>query len=1610
MKSLVLSLRGVAPLVLILVLVCAAAPAQTTVTLSPSHDAYVNDSAPNSNFNTAYLVVGRSTGEFLPAYRSLLRFNLAGIPTTATVTSSSLRLNLQSVEGTGALTVEARRALATWSGTTVTWNNQPGSSSPVTTTSVGTSIGAFYSFAVGGTVQGWVDGTNTNNGFVLTASGEATQTRTRTFASSNNTNAGVRPELMVTYTTPPDISVTPPSLAFGSVAVGKTSTAQTVTILNSSGSNLVIAAISSPDTEFVVLNGPTLPAVVPAGGNATFQARFAPDGIGSRSASISVASNDPDEAAVLIPCTGTGLAPDIAVTPGSFAFGNQAVNTTSTAQTLRIKNEGNAALRLSQVASSSAQFTVSGGPPLPANLAPGAEAAFDVRFAPASAGLQTASISVSSDDADEPTVTVPCTGTGTAAPEIQVTPASLAFADQAAGTTSTAQPLRVKNEGNAALRLSQVASSSAQFTVSDGPPLPANLAPGAEAAFDVRFAPTSTGPQAGSISVSSDDADEPVVNVALAGEGVPSQPPLGQGNFQRGDANDSGRIDLSDAVAVLGCLFLGSVCPGCNDAADSNDDGVVNIADPISLLGALFLGTRPPPAPVECGPDPTRDSLDCEAFQHCPQGPGIIRSVVLDKSEVCPGESLLVTVVTEHPDGEGKPVEVSINGTMGSEQHLQFRGVPGPRRILVVATTAEGQIDTREATVQVRKCDPASWVPDVRVAPNPFRPGSVDFAVMNVAELAMGAERYIWDYGDGEVEENSVPYASHRFRHPILLRDEPYTVFEALITVKPRGGAEVSAPKTVTVYNTYALDKEDGRIRLPAEWNERLETIGPYLVGRFTLTNLEDESIVFAARRVDQQPCDPGLDPRLQAPPEEISLHLGPGERFEASFVIPAASVPQDVCSIAVHLDGSTRSGTPASTSLYFEARQDPFLIEPERDYDVLIALNAVTASGLVPDTNRVNDEQLYRLAHEARIEFPVRGRLPLGGGGNHLPDPEEGEECTPGQPLRDGLTCAATAEWKVIHGFISNARKGELVLSPACGIIGAMLKNLPDAQLFSHVGIMTAHSVEIAHSTASEKRMKAHKLEIEVPGNRIPVGGIEPTALQFVWPGALVQSVEDAFRGKKLSDPEGEKYTVGSFAWGPVGCDGDEVLISPRIVKPSRDMEGSVTPTLHNAAEEARRIARDEGTHYRFFAYTQADLTEEAGCADPPPHAYCQVLCDRCIATMCSSFVWRSFKNLGVDLVEPEDPLDPGDGLFSYDEESRRVAAEFLYSKIHNDVQEKADDFEDILVDWLEVAERTANQIVNCFASGDCDEFESTGWRNPGTGLTASPDDTQDWDRVYGEIQDMVFRPAQWVRVHKVAAIPGTGDISGQVVDPEGSPVEGAEVTVDVHGVAAVLTGADGQFEFDAIPAGLRQVRATKLIGGLQHESCTVGDDFEAPADDCGLADVRARETVSLDLVLGPPPASLRCVAIRIDGRLTDYDPESANEHANHDDFDTVHLAPMVHIHEDPPERHDHGQGTIKFTSSCVDDELYMKLDFDVSLLDEGAVHVDLRARMYEGASCSTDDKDTDKTFDLGVIDAGATVTPDALRIDNEGDGWDTARYTITITNLQSDECSSAE
>ena len=90
------------------------------------------------------------------------------------------------------------------------------------------------------------------------------------------------------------------------------------------------------------------------------------------------------------------------------------------------------------------------------------------------------------------------------------------------------------------------------------------------------------------------------------------------GQFRRGDADGSGKMDLTDAVFLLAHLFLGGAAPGCPASADSDGSGRLDLTDAVAILDFLFLGGRSPPEPfAACGVEAGPGGLDCPAFEPC---------------------------------------------------------------------------------------------------------------------------------------------------------------------------------------------------------------------------------------------------------------------------------------------------------------------------------------------------------------------------------------------------------------------------------------------------------------------------------------------------------------------------------------------------------------------------------------------------------------------------------------------------------------------------------------------------------------------------------------------------------------------------------------------------------------------------------------------------------------------------------------------------------------------------------------------------------------------------------------------------------------------------------
>lgn len=88
-------------------------------------------------------------------------------------------------------------------------------------------------------------------------------------------------------------------------------------------------------------------------------------------------------------------------------------------------------------------------------------------------------------------------------------------------------------------------------------------------------------------------------------------------DFDRGDVNEDGYFDSSDASYLSNYLYNGGADPGpIIDSGDVNDDGTINVADITYITNYLFQSGPNPPTPFGAmGYDCTQDSLeDCPPY------------------------------------------------------------------------------------------------------------------------------------------------------------------------------------------------------------------------------------------------------------------------------------------------------------------------------------------------------------------------------------------------------------------------------------------------------------------------------------------------------------------------------------------------------------------------------------------------------------------------------------------------------------------------------------------------------------------------------------------------------------------------------------------------------------------------------------------------------------------------------------------------------------------------------------------------------------------------------------------------------------------------------------
>jgi hypothetical protein len=212
------------------------------------------------------------------------------------------------------------------------------------------------------------------------------------------------------------------------------------------------------------------------------------------------------------------LEPVMAVDAESVDFGDVVVDTTGTYE-LGIQNVGRAPLTVSLAigGTDAAQFSTD---TTDAVIDAGDRLDVPLHFDPTTYVISTATLTIESDDPEAPTTEVPLTGRGVAAPtpDIDLDKLALDFGTLAANSQAT-QLFTVQNVGTDDLVLGTVqAEGSGAFVLSTEPSHQV-IAAGGSLPVVVSYQPSTDDGDHGTLTIPSNDPDEPEVVVQLLGNG-----------------------------------------------------------------------------------------------------------------------------------------------------------------------------------------------------------------------------------------------------------------------------------------------------------------------------------------------------------------------------------------------------------------------------------------------------------------------------------------------------------------------------------------------------------------------------------------------------------------------------------------------------------------------------------------------------------------------------------------------------------------------------------------------------------------------------------------------------------------------------------------------------------------------------------------------------------------------------------------------------------------------------------------------------------------------------------------------------------------------------------
>lgn len=387
---------------------------------------------------------------------------------------------------------------------------------------------------------------------------------------------------------PVALSISPATLAFGSLGVGLTSPGQSFTITNTGwGPSGPLTPVPFA-TGFVGGANPqdfpglatTCPLTgIPAGDSCTFDFAFSPRALGVRSATFGFSTSPGGEVGAAL--TGAGIpTQSITVTPATVDFGQVGVGVPSAAQTVTVTNTGSVATGPFTLVPSGNVNDFGGNPGstcqqiLPVGLPAGGSCTIVFTFTPTAAGTRSMTVTLSATPGGLATINL----VGTGGASLTLTPAAHDFGSVGLGFTSQVAVFTLTNVGTApsgALAVARLLGSHPGDFVGDASTTcaaigPTGLAAGASCTVGVTFQPQAQGARSATLEIG---ALGGLASAALTGTGsglIVTPASHDFGGVLQGQHSPAATFTVTNATSAA--LFLNSILASGPNPADFSVD------------------------------------------------------------------------------------------------------------------------------------------------------------------------------------------------------------------------------------------------------------------------------------------------------------------------------------------------------------------------------------------------------------------------------------------------------------------------------------------------------------------------------------------------------------------------------------------------------------------------------------------------------------------------------------------------------------------------------------------------------------------------------------------------------------------------------------------------------------------------------------------------------------------------------------------------------------------------------------------------------------------------------------------------------------------------------